>query len=258
MRHLFIPDTQVAPGVPTDHLEALGNYIVAKKPEVIIHIGDHADMPSLSSYEKKGSKYFHDKNYKDDVDSAKDAMERLLAPLWRHNARQRRDKKKLYQPRMVLTLGNHEERINRAVHADPILANTIGMEDLEYEKFGWEVHQYLEIVVIDGIAYSHYFVNPDGMTGHPVGGTIDNKLKLLGCSFSMGHQQKCQYGMRYDGMGRDTHGLVWGSFYMHDEDYLGPQKNRQYKRGVMMKNEVKDGSYDPMMISLDYLLRKWL
>lgn len=257
-RHLMIPDTQVSPGVPMDHLEACGNYIVDKKPDVIVHIGDHADMPSLSSYEKKSSRYFHDKNYRDDIDAAKEGMERLLLPLWKYNARQRRDKKKLYQPRMVLTLGNHEERINRAVHADPVLANTIGMEDLQYEQMGWEVHPYLHIVSINGIAYSHYFVNPDGMTGHPVGGTVDNKLKLLGCSFSMGHQQKRQYGMRYDALGNELHGLVWGSFYMHDEDYLGPQKNKQYKRGIMMKNEVKDGGYDPMMISMEYLLENYL
>jgi len=258
MRHLFIPDTQVSKGVPLDHLEACGNYIVDKKPDVIIHIGDHADMPSLSSYEKKSNRYFHDKSYQNDIEASTEGMERLLQPLWDYNAKAKRDKKRAYKPRMVLTMGNHENRINRAVDSDPILAGTISVDDLKYKEMGWEVHDFLEIAMIDGIAYSHYFVNPDGMTGHPVGGTVDNKLKLLGCSFSMGHQQKCQYGMRYDALGRDLHGLVWGSFYMHDEGYLGPQKNTQYKRGIMMKNDVKDGSYDPMLISMKYLLENYL
>ena len=53
MRHIFIPDTQVKTGTPTEHLIAAGNYIASKRPDVIIHAGDHWDMPSLSSYEKK-------------------------------------------------------------------------------------------------------------------------------------------------------------------------------------------------------------
>ncbi len=256
--HLFIPDTQVQAGVCIDHLRALGNYIVAKKPDVIIHIGDHADMPSLSTYEKKGSKYFHDKSYQADINSAMEAMVALLKPMWKYNEMQRKNKKALYKPRMILTLGNHEERINRAVKADPILENTISINDLQYEEMGWEVYPYLEVVEVDGVYYSHFFVNPDSLMCNPVGGTIENKLKQLSHSFSMGHQQRRQYGTRFTGNGRELHGLVCGSFYMHDEDYLGPQKNRQYWRGVVMCHEVKDGSYDPLFISLGYLLRKYL
>jgi hypothetical protein len=256
--HLFIPDTQIHAGVDIDHLRALGNYIVAKKPDTIIHIGDHADMPSLSTYEKKGNKYFHDKSYKSDVDSAVEAMEALLTPLWKYNAAQRRNKKTVYKPRMVMTLGNHEERINRAIKADPILEGTISVDDLKYKEMGWEVYDYLDIIEVDGIYYSHFFVNPDSMMASPVGGTIDTKLKALAHSFSMGHQQKRQYGTRFTANGTELHGLVCGSFYMHDEDYLGPQKNRQYWRGVVMKNEVENGMYDPCFISLDYLIRRWL
>lgn len=257
-RHLFIPDTQVKPGVGLDHLRALGNYIVAKKPDVIIHIGDHADMPSLSTYEKKGNKYFHDKSYQADIESAKEGMVALLTPLWVYNERQRKNRKAQYTPRMVMCLGNHEERINRAVAANPVLEGTFSIKDLCYEEFGWEVHDYLDIVEIDGIFYSHYFVNPDSMMATPVGGTVDNKLKQLAHSFSMGHQQKRQYGTRFTANGKELHGLVCGSFYMHDEDYLGPQKNRQYWRGVIMCNEVNEGMYDPCFISIDYLIRRWL
>ena len=258
MKHLFIPDTQVQHGVPMEHLRALGNYIVAKKPDVIIMIGDHADMPSLSTFEKKGNKYFHGKSYKKDIKAAHKGMEELLTPMWEYNEMQLRNKKKQYKPRMVLTMCNHENRINRAILANPVLEGSISTDDLNYEGYGWEVIPFLDIVVIDGIAYSHYFVNPDGMTGHPVGGTVDNKLKALACSFSMGHQQKRQYGTKYNALGKEMHGLVCGSFYLHDEDYLGPQKNTQYWRGVIMKNEVKDGTYDPLFISASYLLEKWL
>ena len=257
--HLFIPDAQIRPGVCTDHLEALGNYIVDKQPDVLINIGDFADMASLSSYERPGSKHLEGMRYDDDVGSTKEAMERLLDPIKAYNKQQRKNKKALYRPRMVMTLGNHENRINRAINADPVkLEGTIGISDLKYEKYGWEQHDFLDIVEVDGVLYSHYFVNPQGLTGHAIGGTIENKLRLLGNSFSMGHQQHRQYGSKYLADGTEIHGLVCGSFYMHDEEYLGPQKNRQYWRGVVVKHEVQNGSYDPMFVSLDYLLRNYL
>ena len=257
MKHLFIPDAQVRPGVSTDHLEALGNFIVEKKPDKIINIGDFADMPSLSIYERPGSKKLEGARYSEDIACTKDAMDKLLSPLKEHNRQQLRNKKRQYKPRMILTLGNHENRIDRAINSDPVkLEGVISTEHLPYED--WEVYPFLDIVEEDGILYSHYFCNPDSLMANPVGGTIENKLKLLGQSFSMGHQQKRQYGTRYNAAGREMHGLVAGAFYMHDEDYLGPQKNRHYWRGVVMKNEVRKGSYDPCFVSLDYLLRKYL
>ena len=55
--HLVIPDTQVKPGNSVEFLTHIGKYIVEKQPDTIIHLGDHADMPSLSSYDR-GKKSF--------------------------------------------------------------------------------------------------------------------------------------------------------------------------------------------------------
>lgn len=258
MKHLFIPDAQVAPGVQTDHLEALGHYIVDKQPDVIVNIGDFSDMSSLSSYDQPGSRTLEGQRYADDLAASHEAMDRLLRPMKEYNEQQKRNKKRSYRPDMFMCLGNHEHRIDRAIERDPVkLEGVISTQDLQYEK-DWNVVPFLEIQNIDGILYSHYFVNPQGLTAHPIGGTIDNKLSKIGNSFSMGHQQHRQYGSKYLADGTEIHGLVAGAFYMHDEDYLGPQKNRQYWRGVVMKNEVSNGSYDPCFVSLDFLLQKYL
>lgn len=254
-KHLFIPDTQVKPGVPTDHLEALGNYAVDKKPDVIVMAGDWWDMPSLSQYEKRGSKYFHNKSYAADVTAGNIAMHRLLDPIRAERKRLEKNRRKQWNPRMVFTMGNHEYRIERATHEDPVLEGTIGYEDLYLDE--WEVHPFLEIVEIDGILYSHYFVNQQSALKNVLGGSIENRISKVGQSFSMGHQQDRKFGSGYASSGRQRIGLVCGSFYQHDEDYMGPQGN-YYWRGVVMKYEVKDGGYDPSFISLDYLLRKWL
>ena len=82
--HLIIPDTQVKPGVPTNHLDWIGAAIVDYMPDVVVHIGDHADMPSLSSYDK-GKKSFEGRRYADDIKSARDAMAQLVKPLEDYN-----------------------------------------------------------------------------------------------------------------------------------------------------------------------------
>ena len=256
-RHLLISDTQVKKDVPVDHLRALGNFIVDKQPEVLINIGDWADMPSLSVYDKPGTKAFEGKRYRDDVEASIEAMEIMEEPITRYNNMRKRNKKSLYRPRKVLTLGNHENRIDRAVNLDPRLDGTLSVDDLRYEDFGWEVYPFLHIVDIDGVAYSHYFINPDSAIGSPLGGTIENKMKLIGHSFTMGHNQKRQYGIRYNGRGEEIHGLVSGAYYMHDEEYQNPQGNRAHWRGIVLKNEVREGRYDPTFLSLEYMLREW-
>lgn len=254
MKHFIIPDTQVRPNTPTDHLTAAGNYIADKQPDVIIHLGDHFDMHSLSSYDK-GTKKAEGARYMDDIIVAQEAMQKLLDPINALRNRQKRRKVKLYTPRMEFLLGNHEERIARHVNASPELEGTLGYHNLELDRWGWNVNPFLAPVRINGIYYSHYFYNP--MTGRPLGGVIHTRLKNLGFSFTMGHQQGLETAIRTLNNGTTHRGLIAGSFYQHDEDYKGPQGNRHW-RGCIMKHEVKDGNYCLMELSMSYLMEKWL
>jgi hypothetical protein len=250
--HLVIPDTQAKPGVPTSHLEWIGAYIIERKPDVIVHLGDHADMPSLSSYDI-GKRSFEGRRYNDDIEAANEAFDILCAPLERFNDHQRKVKDKLYKPELHLTLGNHEDRINRATNDDPKLHGLISTDDLNYEAHGWKVHRYLEPVFIDGVGYCHVYVQP--MSGRPLGGAAAGRLKQIGHTFTMGHQQTLDYAIRFVA-GRSHHGLIAGACYLHDEDYKGPQGNAHW-RGLIVKHQVEDGSYDPMFVSLDYLCRRY-
>lgn len=243
---MVIPDTQVKTGVNTDHIEAAGNYAAARRPNVIIAIGDWWDMPSLSSYEKKGSKYFHDKSYTRDVTAGNEAMERFLAPI---------RKARGYKPRLTFTKGNHENRIGRAIHEDPVLEGAIGYEDLNLEA--WEVHEYQEIVEIDKILYSHLFLNPTSLVRGALSGTMDNRLNKIKQSFTQGHQQVRLWGSQFTSGGKEICGCVAGAFYSHEEEYMGPQ-GKNYWRGCVYKHEVHEGRYDPCFLSLDYLVRQWL
>jgi len=248
----MIPDTQVTPDTPTDHLDWIGRYIVERKPDVIVQIGDWADLPSLSFYNSK--KEAEGLRLSDDLAAAKSAMYKLFRPIKAHNSRKRRLKEKQYQPELHLTLGNHEHRLQRFIDANPNMDGVLGMHSFGYEDFGWKVHPFLDIAEIDGVAYSHFFANPG--TGKPYGGeSVETRLKNIGYTFSMGHQQTLKSGQRFLSNGRRIRGLIAGSCYLHDEDYR-KQSNTEW-RGIIMKHEVRHGQYDLMEVSLDFLCRKY-
>ena len=252
MRILVIPDAQVKEGIPLDHLEWAGKAIVEYRPDVVVNLGDFADMPSLSTHDTKGSKYFEGLRYKKDVEITKEAMKLLLSPLKELQQKQKKNKEKVYSPRKVMLLGNHENRIDRAINNNPTLEGLISTKDLEYEK-DWEVHQFLHPVFIGGVGFNHYW--PVGVMGRPASSaaTIINKLHM---SCIAGHQQGKQvaYGKRADGAALTS--IIVGSYYLHDEHYLDQLSNR-YWRGLLMMNEVKDGHFDEMFLSIDYLKRKY-
>jgi hypothetical protein len=253
MKHFIIPDVQAKPGVDFTYLKALGNYIVDKQPEVIVCIGDFADMPSLSSYDK-GKKAFEGRRYNKDIEAAQEAMNALLGPLEAYNYRQILNKKKQYLPRMVLTLGNHENRINRAINDDPKLDGVLSVNDLDYEAWGWEVYPFLERVVVDGVAYSHYFVT--GVAGRPaVSAAAQLNKQHMSCV--AGHQQGLQIHTGYKADGTILTSIIAGSCYEHEEDYMGPQGNHHW-RGALMLNDVRDGGFEAMPLTLRYLKDKYL
>lgn len=243
--HCVIPDVQAKPGVRLDHLAWAGQYIAEKKPDVIVCIGDFADMESLSSYDI-GKRSAENKRYKADVEAAHRAMELLMTPIVKEPG---------YSPRLVLTLGNHEDRINRYADNNPLIHESVSVKDLGYEAWGWQVVPFLEVVKIDSIAYCHYFYNPN--TGKPYGGSnLETRLKTIGMSFTMGHQQGLAVAIRDLADGTRQRGLVAGSFYQHSEPYKGPQGNGHWQ-GIIFKHEVKEGNYDLMELSLNYLRRKY-
>ena len=249
MEHFIIPDTQCKPGGSTRHLTGAGRYIVQKQPDRIIHIGDHWDMPSFSSYDK-GKKRAEGQRYAKDIKAGNDGMDALMAPIIEYNKKQARNGKKQYKPDLHFCIGNHEERIMRYVEEQPEMADFIGYHDFNLVQHGWKVHDFTVPVLLDGVSYAHYFYNPN--TGRPYGGMCMTRLKNIGYSFTMGHQQGKDQAERYLSNGECHRALVVGSFYPHNEHYKGPQGNEHW-RGCIYKHEVKDGGYDIMELSLKYL-----
>src|SRR6185369_2526820 len=120
----------------------------------------------------------------------------------------------------VFCLGNHEIRIQRVVDLNPEFSEKFSLQDLGIADYGWETHDFLKVVEIDGIEYSHYFTS--GVMGRPASSAAA-MLRERQKSCTMGHVQYTDVAMH--------------------------KKTQQ----IVVKHEVEDGRYDPMFVSLKFL-----
>jgi hypothetical protein len=251
-RIFVVPDTQVRPGVPLDHLDWIADSIVHYKPDVVIHIGDHWDFPSLSGHEEPGSAPLEGKRYADDLAVGNEAFARICKPMEEYDAMRRRNKQGKFDPRKIFITGNHETRADRVAQNNPKFIGTIGSDKCDVR--GWERYPFLSVVEVEGFLVSHYFQSSH--SSRPIGGTITNKLTKIGGSFIHGHVQGLDMGTKMMGSGRTWWGVSAGSCYTHREEYRGNQGQRHW-RGVLVLNEVENGECCPMPLSLSYLCRKY-
>lgn len=240
IRVLAIPDTQVKQGVNLDHLDWVGQYIAEKRPDAILHLGDHYDLPSLSSYDK-GKKGYEARRLKADIEAGDIGLEKIVTPAARESG---------YHPRWIFLRGNHEDRIKRLIDLEPNLEGIVGPESLRIADYGWEDHPFLEVVNIGGVEASHYFVS--GPMGRPVSSAAVLLRERMGSAIQ-GHVQKVDIAVHP----KTGHiAMMAGIFYSHFEEYLTPQ-GQSCRQQVVMLNEVRNGRYDPMLVSLDYLRRRY-
>jgi len=238
--HMVIPDVQCRPDVDYKHLKWIGNYAADKQPDVIVCLGDFADMPSLSGY-SVGKAAAEGKRYAADIAAAKDAMRLLMQPV---------RKVRRWHPSLEMTLGNHEDRIDREAETNPRWQGFLSSAALGYQDAGWTVHPYLKVAKIDAVEYSHFFIS--GSMGRPVS-SASALLRQRQCSAVMGHVQRIDVAVHPN---TQYIGLFAGICYQHEEPYLTPQ-GQSTKRGIWCLHEVHDGTFDPMFVSLGFLKRRY-
>lgn len=248
-RHGIIPDVQQTPGAPNSHLEWAGAYFADKLPDVIVCLGDFADFASLSSYDA-GKLSSHGLTYRDDVESANVALEKFEKTLKRYAPRS-------YSPRKIITLGNHEDRVSRAVNDDPKTFGTLTVDDLHFKKHGWEVVPFLKPIEVDGILYCHYFCY--GPNGRVVGSkfgmpSAKSQVQRLMQSATSGHKQGLDISIVHTPT-KTYRGAIAGSFYQWEPGYLTPQA--RYWSGLLLKQDVRQGEYSLMEVDMAYLKRRY-
>jgi len=243
--HLVIPDTQFGPGRSHSWLKGLGRLIREREPDVIVQLGDWYDMSSLSSYDR-GRRASENRRVWKDIKAGNEACWFLEDLIWPSKI------KRKYKPRMVFLLGNHEQRIERYLEDHAELEGVLSYQNLVMAS--WETHGFLKPVTIDGITYSHYFCRSgNGRVVQSKNGAPDARAMVQReqRSCTAGHLQGFSYYEHYTSNGRHQ-GLIAGSCYTHDENYLTPQGTK-YWRGVIWKNIRKPGEYDFERIGIEKL-----
>lgn len=246
---LVIPDAHARPEQENSRFDALGNFIVEKKPDHVICIGDWADMGSLCLHDK-GQKVAEGRRYQDDVVASLDAMQRTMRPMRKAFKNWNRD-----APTLDITLGNHEFRINRAADLQPELFGKLSISDLRFEESGWTVHPFLKPLVREGICFQHYFTS--GVLGKPIGGVNHARTLVLKNyqSSVCGHSHARDYWEDVRADGQRVFGLVVGCYDEGIHHYTTEQ--RRWWSGLVMLHEAHDGCAEPAFYSMDYVKEKF-
>ena len=249
--HLVVPDEHYFPGDNFRRASWLGQYIMDHRPEVIIRLGDMWDMPSLCSYDK-GKKDFVFKSVADDIAAGHKAEKLIFGPMIEYNEQQARNKQKQYRPLIIKILGNHEHRVAKLLEYEPRWEGSLSMKNFHTKlKIDEEVVDFGDIVFVDDVAYSHYFVS--GVMGRPMASAkmLVGK-KCMSCT--MGHVHTLDSAFMVKPTGEKARGLIAGSF--HDPDhksFAGTQVDDIWWNGLIHKKNVFNGDYDLTEISITQL-----
>lgn len=255
MNILIVPDAHANPDTNNNRFNYLGNFILEKRPDIIVNLGDLSDLNSLSSYDK-GKKSFEGRRYRNDVACTIDALEKIDAPFKLFNETRKNIKKaQISYPRKIITLGNHEKRVDRAIENSPELEGVMSINDLKYREFGYEVYPFRIPVNIEGIWFCHYFVS--GVLGQAISGIgIASSLIQKNMASSIcGHAHTYDYAIRSRPDGSKVIGLCAG-WYGEEVTYEEATENL-YWSGLTMLNDVHDGIFDIEQFSMERIKRNY-
>lgn len=243
--HLIIGDSHSDPTVPNDRYRWLGKLIADLKPNVVIDIGDWADMGSLSHFDY-GKRSFEGRRYWKDIDHAVKARETLNAQLANLNVK----------PRCIAIEGNHENRITKATDDDPRLDGLISTADFKVRELGWEPVPFMVPIVVDGISYCHYF--PSGINGRPIGGVnlASSLLRLGFMSCVQGHSHGFDYAERTRADGQHIMGISVGCYFKHFMAWAGTS-NQMYWRGIVVLHDIVAGYGQVEKLSLEWIEKNY-
>jgi hypothetical protein len=221
---------------------AIGQFAAEEQPDVIVQIGDFSDVVSLNTHGTKLE--LEGVRWKDDIEATHDALDCLMRPILRR-------KKKL--PRRIITLGNHEHRINRWIQQEPRFEGTMSVHDLGFERFGFDVFPFGREVEIAGFDFVHHLGSQTGRAAAIT--SPSNGIKSIGKSTVVGHTHIANH-VPVPLKGRMVHGLDLGCTIHkdmgHDEDWSHPSAHK-YRRCVWILDNAADGDADFREIRLSSL-----
>lgn len=249
---LVVGDPHAHPDYDNKRFEWLGRFAADQGVSAVVCLGDFADMASLSTYDRKKLS-FEGRRYKRDVGAAIRAQEAI------DNAYNLAGGKPIA---WYMCGGNHDEgRIGAMVNDNAEFQGLIAVEDLQYEQFGWIYTPYKETLIVNGVAYSHFFGS--GVMGRPIGGerpalSLVNKLHM---SAVVGHNHLYDTAQRTRPDGKRVLGLSAGC-YVHPDMMMDPEgwsRNTAHLwwSGLVVLRGVQAGEYEVEQFGYERLSRMY-
>lgn len=216
------------PEVSPARFKALGQFLYDLKPDMVVDLGDGADMRSLNSYDDRYPKALVSQSYEKDIVSYNTAQELLREPF-------KRLRKK--RPHWVGFEGNHEHRIKRYLALNPRSEGDkygVSFGHLQTDHWFDDYHEYDNdgpaIVSYDGVAYAHYFTSGNSSTATSGIHHAYTIVQNLSCSATCGHSHKRDLYFKDGALPRGNIGLVVGCYKGSEEHWAG-QSNKSWWHG---------------------------
>ena len=243
--------THADPEFSNVRFDWLGSYIYDTKPDMVVDLGDGADMRSLNTYDTAYPQAVVAQNYEKDINAYLDAQDRL-----RHKFRMNHKRK----PFWVGMEGNHENRIKKAIARDPrVEGQTYGISysHLQTSSLFDEYHHYKHsapaIANYCGVDFAHYFTvgnSPRAASGmHHANTLISKRHNSSVCGHS--HLRDVKFNDLAGSIG-----VVVGCFKGGQESWAG-QANDAWWHGAVLLKDVDNGRFEPEFISMKEMEREY-
>ena len=226
---IVIPDAHAHPSYDVERFAWLGSLIETERPSHVVCLGDFADMPSLSHYDRN-KRGFEGRRYVHDIEVTRNALSALHERI--ANAK----------PHWIMCLGNHEARISKATNDSAELDGAIGIDDLGYRERGWELYPYQSVVSLGGISFSHHFAS--GVSGRPIGGMTQaaSMTRLLYQSAVAGHSHTYDQTIRTRPDGSRILALSAGCYtHLEHHETWSVATEKLWVNGITILEDVRHG-----------------
>lgn len=247
---LPIGDCHVSADDDLDRFLYLGQYIIEKKPDYIVFMGDFLTFQCLSGWDRDKRMKMEGKRYKKEIDTGNKALDIIFYPLNELQDRQRKNKEKIYRPEIIYLNGNHENRLDRYLESDPTFEGLVSVDqDLKLRERGIKFIPYREYYYINDIAFTHI---PFNKAKEISGVNITKKVSQVMFGSVVFAHTHCKAEENFKRHGQDDlqQVLVVGCFFEDEEDYIHG-RIIEYWKGLVLLDSFKPGRFDMETTTLE-------
>lgn len=254
---LVVGDAHVDEHQTLNRFDWLGQLIVDELPDQVILMGDFLTLNCFSAWDLNKRQLMEGRRRSNELKAGNWALDFMLAPLTRLQEEQRRNKKKIYKPKLIYVEGNHEDRETRYLESKPELIGTVDYKkSLRLAARGFIHVPYRKYYQVYGVGFTHV---PIAENNKPIygAGIMTRALQMHAGSvvFAHTHALKLQ-GERLHGSSLYKQAFNCGCFYEHEEKWNEDAK-KDYWKGVSLLEIYDEGEFDVSPISMEQLKRRY-